>query len=144
MSTRDTEPETTLESESGTAATAGGLDANVAGALAYLFGFVTGLIFYLIEKEDEFVRFHAAQSMVVFGGIVVLAILTSILQTVLFVGDAFFTGGIVAVLLSLVLGLVWLVVSLGAFLLWIFLMISAYQGKRTRVPVAAKFADRLV
>ena len=44
-----------------------GLDSNVAGTLSYLFGFVSGLIFYLIEKEDRFVRWHAAQSMAFTG-----------------------------------------------------------------------------
>lgn len=121
-----------------------GLDENVAGALSYLFGFLTGLVFFLVEKENQFVRFHAAQSMVLFGGIAVLAVVTgivsSILTTVLFSGSSFFLWG----LISLLFGLFWLVIGVAALGLWAYLMYSAYSGKLTRIPVAAGIADSLV
>jgi len=47
-----------------------GLESNVAGLLSYLVGWITGLIFFLIEQEDEFVRFHAMQSIIVFGAVI--------------------------------------------------------------------------
>lgn len=128
----------TVESESG-------LDENVAGALSYLFGFVTGLIFFLIEKENDFVRFHAAQSMafsgVIFIAYIALSIVGTVMTTVLFSSTStFFVGSIV----SMVLGLVWLVLALGGFAVWIYLMIRAYQGKTPRIPVAAGIADKLM
>jgi hypothetical protein len=44
-----------------------GLEPNVAGLLCYLVGWITGLVFILIEKENQFVRFHAMQSIIIFG-----------------------------------------------------------------------------
>ena len=55
--------------------TSTGLDANLAAALSYLVGFVTGIIFLLVEKENKFVRFHAMQSTLLFAGIVAVDIL---------------------------------------------------------------------
>ena len=125
--------------------TESGLDENVAGALSYLFGLVTGLIFYLIEQDNPYVRFHAAQSMVVtgivFAAYIALSIVGMIVSTVLVTSSStFFLGSIV----SLVLGLIWLVLALGGFALWVYLMIRAYQGKTPRVPIAAGIADSLV
>ena len=127
----------TVERDEHTAGT--GLEPNVAGALSYLLGFLTGLVFFLIEEDDEFVRFHAAQSMVVFGGLFVLGIVVQVFTTV--IGA---TAGLFGWLLALVFWLIWLVVSLGALVLWIFLMVRAYQGKTPRIPVAAGIADDLV
>lgn len=128
----------TVESESG-------LDENVAGALSYLFGFVTGLIFFLIEKENAFVRFHAAQSMafsgLLFVAYMALSIIGTVMTTVLFSSTStFFVGSIV----SIVLGLTWLVLALGGVAAWIYLLIKAYQGKTPRIPVAAGIADKLM
>jgi uncharacterized membrane protein len=135
----DHSTERTVQETQGT-----GLDSNVAGALAYLFGALTGIIFYVLEPEDEFVRFHAAQSIVVSVGFFVLAFGTSIVTTVLSVLGGASAGASVAFgLVSLVIGLVWLVVALAGFGLWLFLMLRAYQGKRTRIPVAAGVADRI-
>lgn len=124
--------------------TSTGLDSNVAGALAYLFGALTGIIFYVLEPEDEFVRFHAAQSIVVSVGFFVLAIATTIVTTVLgvFAGTGT-TAGVAFGLVSLVIGLLWLLVALAGFGLWLFLMLRAYQGKKTRVPIAASIANRI-
>ena len=135
----DHSTERTVQETQGT-----GLDSNVAGALAYLFGALTGIIFYVLEPEDEFVRFHAAQSIVVSVGFFVLAFGTSIVTTVLSVLGGASAGASVAFgLVSLVIGLVWLVVALAGFGLWLFLMLRAYQGKQTRIPVAAGIADRI-
>jgi len=151
MATEDVNTDTSTEqsSESTTEHTVQesqgtGLDSNVAGALAYLFGALTGIIFYVLEPEDEFVRFHASQSIVVSVGFFVLAFATSILTTVLgLLGGASAGASVAFGLVSLVVSLVWLVVALAGFGLWLFLMLRAYQGKRTRIPVAAGIADRI-
>lgn len=137
----DTESEPTIAAEE----TESGLDENVAGALSYLFGLVSGLIFYLIEQDNRAVRFHAAQSMVLSGllfvAYVALSIVGTIVSSILFTSTStFFVGSIV----SLAIGLLWLVLTLGTFALWVYLMLRAYQGKTPRVPIAAGIADSLV
>ena len=123
-----------------------GLDSNVAGALSYLFGIVSGLIFFLIEKNDRFVRWHAAQSMAFNGLLIVAYIALTFLGTVVSVATFSGSSGMVLVgsLFSLILGLVWLVVAVGGFAAWVYLMIKAYQGETPRLPVAAGIADKLV
>ena len=116
-----------------------GLDSNLAGALTYLFGFVTGIIFLLIEKEDAFVRWHAAQSIAVFGGLVALNVGLTVVGIVL--GLAL--DGVLGGLVGLVLSLVGLVVGLAGLVAWLGLMVTAYQGRTVRVPVFAGLADRI-
>ena len=103
---------------------------NVAGLLCYALAWVTGLIFYFIDKRP-FVRFHATQSIVLFGG----------LHIVYFIVFGFgMLGGLAG------LGFIWLfyaLVDIVAFILWIVLMIKAYQGERFRVPVAADIAEKI-
>ncbi len=111
-----------------------GMSENTAGLLCYLLGWITGLIFYLMDKRP-YVRFHAAQSIVVFGG---LNIITYVLG--LFLGLSMMAHGWTGlsggfVLLHLV--------HLFIFILWIFLMVKAYQGERFRVPIAADIADQI-
>lgn len=98
-----------------------GLSENVASGLSYVFGWLTGLIFYLIDKRPE-VRFHAMQSIV----FAVVAMLVGWIRL--------FTNGFLA-------GLLWLV-SLVFFFTWIFLMIQAFQGKHFKLPVIGDFAEQ--
>lgn len=100
-----------------------GLTENVAGLLCYAVGWVTGLVFLLIDKRP-WVKFHAAQSIAVFGGLTILRI------GLLFM--AHFVGWGIQALLGLV-----------GFVLWIFLMIKAYQHETIRIPIAADIADSL-
>ncbi len=117
------------------ASTESGLSENVAGLLCYVLGWVTGLVFFLIDKR-AYVRFHAAQSMAVFGGLHILRI---VLATVFgmgwwFGGGIGWTGFSFAWLLFSLIGLVTLI-------LWIVLMVKAYQGERFKVPIAGDFAE---
>jgi uncharacterized membrane protein len=98
---------------------------NVAGLLCYALGWVTGLIFLLIDKRP-FVRFHATQSIVVFGGLTIIRIA---------LGMFLMAGGMGFGLLVLI--------SLLGVILWILLMVKAYQGERYRLPVAADIADQM-
>lgn len=111
-----------------------GLAENVAGALCYVLGWITGLIFYFIDKRP-YVRFHAAQSIVVFGALHILSIILGI-----FFGLSIVAGGLTG--FSLGLGILRLV-QLACLVLWILLMIKAYQGERFRVPFAADLAERI-
>jgi uncharacterized membrane protein len=98
-----------------------GLSENVASGLSYVFGWLTGLIFYLIDKRPE-VRFHAMQSIV----FAVVAMLVGWIRLA--------TSGFIATLL-------WLV-SVVFFFTWIFLMIQAFQGKHFKLPVIGDFAEQ--
>lgn len=119
------------------------LDDNVAGALTYVLGFVTGIVFYVIKSDNEFVRFHAAQSIVVFGGIFVLGIVLSFISgtAALFGGGV--AGGFAAAGISMLVGLVSFVVWIAALAIWIYLMVRTYQGADPRVPGAAGIAKRI-
>jgi len=109
-----------------------GLSENVAGFLCYLFGWVTGLIFFMIDKRP-FVRFHAAQSIVVFGGLHILMIVMG----VFFGTGMMFHGGYGAFgFWAAISGLI----NLAAFVLWILLMVKAYQHEKFEVPIAANVA----
>jgi uncharacterized membrane protein len=111
-----------------------GMTENVAGLLCYVLGWVTGLIFFFIDKRP-FVRFHAAQSIVVFGGLqIIYIILVRVFIT------SFWVGGVGAVSVG---GLLISLVDLLALVLWILLMIKAYQHERYRVPVASDIAESL-
>ena len=102
--------------------TSTGMDQNVAGLLCYLAGWITGLIFFLIEKENKFVRFHAMQSIITFGG---LTMLFMVLGFIPILGWALFP----------ILGIVQLV-------LWILLMVKAYQGEQFKLPVIGDMAEK--
>jgi len=117
-----------------TGAPAAGMQENVAGLLCYVLGWVTGLIFFLIDKRP-FVRFHAAQSIVTFGGLQIIGILLVFLHF----GSIFGGVGMFGILALLHFAL-WLV----TVILWIVCMVKAYQGQLYRVPIAAGFADQLV
>jgi len=108
-----------------------GMQENVAALLAYVLGWLTGIIFLLIDKRP-YVKFHAAQSIVVFGGLTIFRIGLGIVGGI-FGGVSGF-GAMVA--LGALTGLVGLV-------LWILLMVKAYQHQDFRVPIAAGIADSI-
>lgn len=103
--------------------TSSGLEENVAGLLTYVLGFVTGIIFLLIEKENKFVRFHAMQSIVVFGAFFIASLVLNVIPVI---------GTIVSVLILPPLSLI----------VWIVLMVKAYQGNRYKLPVAGDFSEK--
>jgi uncharacterized membrane protein len=108
---------------------------NVAGLLCYVLGWVTGIIFFLIDKRP-FVRFHAAQSMVVFGGLHIINIVVAIFFGAGMMAMGGFAGfGLARALYGLV--------SLVALVLWVLLMVKAYQGERFKVPIAAGIAESI-
>jgi uncharacterized membrane protein len=116
------------------AASTSGLAPNVAAALAYSLGIITGAIFLMIERENRFVRYHAAQSVAVTIVLTVASIGLSILSTALVFVPIL--GWIVAALMSVVL-------MFAVFVLWVLLMWRAYQGREWEVPIAAGIARRI-
>ncbi len=104
--------------------TSTGLEANVAGLLCYVLGWISGLVFILIEKENKFVRFHAMQSIIVFGAITVASIIFRWIPSI---------GSILNLLLSFL-----------ALVLWIVLLVKAYQGIMYKLPWAGNLAEKQV
>jgi uncharacterized membrane protein len=103
--------------------TSTGLQENIEGLLCYLGAFVTGIIFLVIEKENKFVRFHAVQS-------IAISVVIFVIQVILGIT-------IIGLFLLPIVGIV-------AFILWIFLMYKAYQGKMYKLPIIGDFAEKQV
>lgn len=107
----------TTKSVSGT-----GLKKETAGALSYVLGPISGVIFLVIEK-DPFVRFHAMQSIVVFVALFALQWMLG---------------------LTIVLAILVPLVGIVSFILWLLCIYKAWQGEEWEVPFAGKFARQLV
>ncbi len=115
--------------------TSTGVEPNVSVALAYILAPITGILFFALEKTNRFVRFHAAQSIATSVIIILLSIGVSMISSILVFIPVL---GWIAVLL-LTLGL-----SFGTFILWVLLMVKAYQGQEWELPVAGGFARKMV
>lgn len=98
------------------------LEENLAGALCYVLGWVTGIIFLVLEKENRFVRFHAMQSLVTFLALFAISIIVGMIP---------FIGWIISILLTPV-----------GVILWLILMYKAYQGEMYKLPVIGDFAEK--
>ncbi len=129
-----------------------GLDPKVAAALSYIW--VIGLIFFFIEKENKFVRFHAMQS-ILFGIansaiMLVLAIVATILTVVFTIGaaaaSAAGSGGLGAIV-GLFVWLIWLLFWVLAMLFFVGLILAAvkaYQGQKFKLPIIGNMAEKIV
>lgn len=99
-----------------------GLDSNYAGAMAYVLGLITGVIFLVVERKDGFVRFHAMQSILVFGAVVLLEI---VILSVPIVGR--------------VLNIAF---AVGVAVVWVTLIVQALKGQRYKLPYFGDVAER--
>lgn len=99
-----------------------GLDENIEGALCYVLLWITGIVFYIIEKNSQFVKFHALQSILTFLPLTVLSWILAFIPII---------GWIFGMLL-------WLL----TFILWIILMLKAYQGEMFKLPVVGDIAAK--
>jgi len=106
------------------AGTSTGLSPNVAALLCYVAGWITGIIFFVLEQRNRFVRFHAVQSIVAFGTITVAWVLFGLIPVV---GGAF----------STVIGII-------GFIIWIIMMVKAANGEWYKLPWAGDVAERIV
>jgi uncharacterized membrane protein len=120
----------------GAATASSGLEENVAGLLCYVLGWLTGLIFFLIDKRP-FVRFHAAQSLVTFGALHILQIILGF-----FFGVSLFLGRGAGMGFGLGILLVWCL-NLLILVLWIVCMVQAFQKQRFKLPITGDIAENL-
>ncbi len=98
-----------------------GIDQNLEALLCYVLGWVTGIVFLFWEKENEYVRFHAMQSLVTFLSLLIISMV---------IGWIPILGWLISVSIS-ILGLV----------LWIVMMVKSYQGETYKLPYAGDFAE---
>ena len=112
-----------------------GMDANVAAGLSYLFSIVGGLIFYFGEKQNRFVRFHAMQSILFNAFWIVLFVVFFTVQSILY-------ATIILAPLALVLTCLTFLLPLAIFVLWIVLMVYAFQGKYFKLPIIGDYAEK--
>ena len=118
-----------------------GLDENLAALLSYVVGWISGLVFFLIEKDSRLVRFHAMQSILLNVVAAVLGIGIWILAAFTGLVVSYFSG-ILGFLLSLLLGLVGFVVGIGILVGVVICLIKAYQGQYFKLPVIGNMAEK--
>ena len=106
------------------AGTSTGLSPNIAGLLCYVAGWVSGIIFLVLEQRNKFVRFHATQSIIVFGILTVAGIILGLIPVV---GGAF----------SLIIGII-------GFIVWIVMIVKASSGEWYKLPWAGDVAEKIV
>lgn len=111
-----------------------GLDPNLAGALSYLLGALTGILFLVIDGQRPFVRFHAMQAITVTIAAVILSVALGVATALLAVVPVL--GWLIGLLLSLGF-------SAAALVLWLYLMYRAWQGDEWEVPIAGRYARQL-
>jgi uncharacterized membrane protein len=122
-----------------------GLDENVAALLSYVFGWISGLIFFLVEKTSRLVRFHAMQSILLNVCIVVVAIVLGIVISilVLILGQV---SSALAGIASILSFLFWLAFGLGTLGIWVLCLVKAYNRQMYKLPfigdMAEKFASK--
>ncbi len=108
-----------------------GMEENIEALIAYILGWITGIVFFIIEKNSKYVKIHAAQSFIWFFGLMIVDLILGIL----------FRGmPMVGYIFSMIVNIVFWVVGLGT---WIWLMVSVYQGKDPKIPVVRKLAESM-
>ncbi|HWQ52731.1 MAG TPA: hypothetical protein VN442_03540 [Bryobacteraceae bacterium] len=113
----------------------GGLSENAASALSYVLGFITGILFLVIAPYNQIktVRFHAFQSIFLNVAWIAVWIAMTIVGTVL---------STISFMLATLWGLVSLLLSLGMLVLWIFMIVKAYQGSKVVLPIVGPLAEK--
>ena len=118
-----------------------GLDENIAALLSYVFGWVSGLVFFLIEKDSRLVRFHAMQSLLfnVLIGVVITVLWILFAVLFLIVSQV---SDVLSGLFGIVATLVWVVISIGILIAWIMCLIKAYNRQYYKLPIIGNFAEK--
>ncbi len=112
------------QAKAGDKGTSLGLEENIEALIAYLVGWVSGLIIFLLETKSKYVRFHAAQSLVLFLGLMVVSLVAGFMPII---------GWIISGLITLI----WIIA-------WIICLIKAYQHEDFEIPIAGSLARKLV
>ena|SRR5215510_15151232 len=124
-----------------TAKSSTGLDENLAALLSYVVGWISGLIFFLIEKDSRLVRFHAMQSILLNVVALVAGFAPWFLSIISWVLISQISG-VLSFLISVVVGLVAFVLGIGILIAVIMCLIKAYQGQYFKLPVVGNMAEK--
>ncbi len=128
------QPATTDASAASAGGSSTGLASNVAAGLACIFSIVGGIVFLILEKKDQFVRFYAMQALIVGGASICFSIALNIVSFILV------HLPVVGRLIALLLAFVGMIVGLGFFALWIVMIVKAFTNKEWEVPYVGKIA----
>jgi uncharacterized membrane protein len=101
-----------------------GVKENLEALLCYVFGWLSGAIFLVLEKENSFVRFHAMQSLATFLSLFILSVIAGFIP---------FIGWILAILIAPI-----------SIFLWVLLMYKAYKGERYKLPLIGEWAEEQI
>jgi len=125
----------TARSSAGTNdATSTSLDAKTEAVLSYLFGWVGGLVFLVIERKNRFVRFAAAQSVILTGPAFVVYVLLQLIAHIPFIG----------LLLAPIVSCLTFILFVPIGIIWLFLMVQAYRGIEWKLPIVGDYAEALL
>ena len=124
-----------------TAKSSTGLEENLAALLTYIFGWITGLIFFLIEKDSRLVRFHAMQSILLSVAVCVLGFVIWFLSIISWLVLSQISG-LLSTLVSLLVGLLAFVLLIGFVIAAILCLIKAYQGQYFKLPILGNYAEK--
>jgi uncharacterized membrane protein len=124
-----------------TAKSSTGLDENVAALLSYIAGWVSGLVFFLIEKDSRLVRFHAMQSILLNAVALVVGVVLWIIWafgTLIFASISDVLGSLVGLVLGLLIFVFWI----GMLIALVMCLIKAFQKQYFKLPVIGNFAEK--
>ena len=108
-----------------------GIEENIEGALCYLLGWITGVVFYFVEDKNKLVRFHAMQSILVFLPLMIIAwVFGGFFGLFMFWTGSYF--------LWMCSWIIWAII----IILWLILMLKAYQGEKFKLPIVGDIAER--
>jgi uncharacterized membrane protein len=118
-----------------------GLDENLAALLSYVAGWISGLIFFLMEKDSRLVRFHSMQSILLGAAAIVIFIVFWIVAVVSSLVVSYISG-VLGFLVWVVMVLVGGALGIGLFVAAIISLIKAYQGQYFKLPVIGDYAEK--
>jgi uncharacterized membrane protein len=131
-------PQSALRGSTGTSgaddSTSLGMNGKTAAAASYVLLFLSGIVFFLLERKNRFVRFSAAQSTLFFGAVGIVYAILHLLTIIPLVG---------AILGLLFNPIIWILTTLST-LIWIILVIQAYRGVKVKLPFFGDYAESLV
>lgn len=110
------------------------LSARTEAILSYALWWLGGLVFFVIERKNRFVRFHAAQSIIFFGGVSLLLAVLHLISIIPLLGF----------LLSVPISFISTIITIVAVVAWLFMMFQMYRGNNFRIPIVSGYAESLL